>query len=184
MSPSEAAALRVVIAEDAMLLREGIASLLAEAGFDVVGRAGDAESLLSAVRRERPDVALVDIRMPPTHTDEGLRAAREIRQRYPGTGVLVLSQHVEPALALELLGESAEGLGYLLKDRLADVDELASAVRRIARGGTALDPAVVSQLVGRRRVRDPLDALSPRERQVLELIAEGRSNRAIGPGWW
>src|SRR2546429_8180294 len=127
----------------------------------------------------KPDVALVDIRMPPTQTDEGLRAAKEIRERWPETGVLVLSQYVEPAYAVELLGENAEGVGYLLKDRVSDVDEFAAAVRRVGEGGSALDPAVVSQLVGRRRRDDPLDELTPREREVLELMAEGRSNQAI-----
>jgi DNA-binding NarL/FixJ family response regulator len=127
----------------------------------------------------KPDVALIDIRMPPTQTDEGLRAAQEIRERWPDCGVLVLSQYVEPAYAMELLGENAEGVGYLLKDRVSDVDEFAAAVRRVAEGGSALDPAVVSQLVGRRRRDDPLEELTPRERQVLELMAEGRSNQAI-----
>src|SRR5437016_13405164 len=128
----------------------------------------------------KPDVALVDIRMPPTQSDEGLRAAKEIRERFPDTGVLVLSQYVEPGYAMELLGENAEGVGYLLKDRVADVGEFVAAVRRVAEGGSALDPAVVSQLVGRRRRDDPLGELTPREREVLELMAEGRSNQAIG----
>jgi DNA-binding NarL/FixJ family response regulator len=172
--------MRVVLADDSVLLREGIAALLAGAGFEVVGQAGDAEQLLLKVRSYAPDVAVVDIRMPPTHTDEGLRAAREIRERFPGTGVLVLSQYVEAEYALDLLSESAEGVGYLLKDRVSDVAEFAAAVRRVGEGGSALDPAVVQQLVGRRRADDPLAQLTPREREVLELMAEGRSNQAIG----
>jgi DNA-binding NarL/FixJ family response regulator len=176
---AEKAPLRVVLAEDSVLLREGIARLLEEFGFEVVGQAGDADELLLKVRSYSPDVALVDIRMPPTHTDEGLRAAKEIRAKHPQTGVLVLSQYVEPGYAMELLSESAEGVGYLLKDRISDVDEFRAAVRRVAEGGSALDPAVVSQLVGRRRRDDPLGDLTPREREVLELMAEGRSNHAI-----
>jgi DNA-binding NarL/FixJ family response regulator len=172
--------MRVVLADDSVLLREGIARLLADAGFDVVGQAGTADELMLKVRSYGPDVAIVDIRMPPTHTDEGLRAAREIRERHPATGVLVLSQYVEAEYALDLLAESAEGVGYLLKDRVADVGEFAAAVRRVGEGGSALDPTVVSQLVGRRRKDDPLGDLSPREREVLELMAEGRSNAAIG----
>jgi DNA-binding NarL/FixJ family response regulator len=170
---------RVVLADDSVLLREGIARLLEEAGFEVVGQAGDPDGLMLKVRSYSPDVAIVDIRMPPTHTDEGLRAAREIRERYPATGVLVLSQYVEPDYALDLLSQSAEGVGYLLKDRVSDVGEFAAAVRRVGEGGSALDPTVVSQLVGRRRADDPLADLSPREREVLELMAEGRSNQAI-----
>jgi DNA-binding NarL/FixJ family response regulator len=170
---------RVVLADDSVLLREGIARLLEDAGFEVVAQSGTAEDLLRHVGMHKPDVALVDIRMPPTQTDEGLRAAQQIRERWPATGVLVLSQYVEPAYALELLGENAEGVGYLLKDRVSDVDEFAAAVRRVGEGGSALDPAVVSQLVGRRRRDDPLDELTPREREVLELMAEGRSNQAI-----
>jgi DNA-binding NarL/FixJ family response regulator/class 3 adenylate cyclase len=172
--------LRVVLADDAVLLREGIARLLTEAGCEVVGQSGNAEDLLLKVRSYAPDVAVVDIRMPPTHTDEGLRAAQEIRANHPGVGVLVLSQHVEPAYAMELLAENAEGVGYLLKDRVSDIDEFAAAVRRVAEGGSALDPALVTQLVGRRRKSDPIDELTPREREVLELMAEGRSNQAIG----
>jgi DNA-binding NarL/FixJ family response regulator/class 3 adenylate cyclase len=172
--------LKVVLADDAVLLREGIARLLAEAGLEVVGQAGTADELMLKVRSYSPDVAVVDIRMPPTQTDEGLRAAQEIRATYPDVGVLVLSQYVEPAYAMELLAESAEGVGYLLKDRVADVEEFAAAVRRVAQGGSALDPALVTQLVGRRREHDPLDDLTPREREVLELMAEGRSNQAIG----
>lgn len=171
--------MKVVIADDSVLLREGIARLLTDAGFEIVGQAGNADELLLRVRSYSPDVAIVDIRMPPTQTDEGLQAAREIRERFPGTGVLVLSQYVEPAYALELLQESAEGVGYLLKDRVSDVAEFAAAVRRVGEGGSALDPTVVSQLVGRRRQDDPLGQLTPREREVLGLMAEGRSNQGI-----
>jgi len=170
---------RIVIAEDAVLLREGIAVLLENAGCEVVGQAGNADELLLKVRSWKPDVAIVDVRMPPTHSDEGLRAAQEIRQHHPGVGVLVLSQYVEPAYVVELIAENAEGVGYLLKDRVNDVDEFVAAVRRVADGGTAFDPQVVSRLVGRRQQEGVLDALSDRERQVLELMAEGRSNQAI-----
>jgi DNA-binding NarL/FixJ family response regulator/class 3 adenylate cyclase len=172
--------LRVALAEDGVLLREGIARLLTDAGFDVVGQSGTAEDLLLKVRSYSPHVAVVDIRMPPTQTDEGLRAAQEIRAKHPDVGVLVLSQHVEPTYAMELLADNAEGVGYLLKDRVADVDEFLAAVRRVAEGGSALDPSLVTELVGRRRERDPVDDLTPREREVLELMAEGRSNQAIG----
>ncbi|MEJ7567553.1 MAG: response regulator [Gaiellaceae bacterium] len=172
-------ALRVVLADDSVLLREGIARLLTEAGFEIAAQSGTGDDLLRHVAMHRPDVAIVDIRMPPTHTDEGLRAAQEIRERHPGVGVLVLSQYVEPGYALELLSESAEGVGYLLKDRVSDVDEFTTAVRRVAEGGSALDPAVVNQLVGRKRQHDPIGELTPREREVLELMAEGRSNQAI-----
>jgi DNA-binding NarL/FixJ family response regulator/class 3 adenylate cyclase len=171
--------MRVVLADDSVLLREGIARLLEDAGFEVVAQGGTAEDLLRHVGLHKPDIALVDIRMPPTQTDEGLRAAKQIRERWPDCGVLVLSQYVEPAYAMELLGENAEGVGYLLKDRVSDVEEFAAAVRRVGEGGSALDPAVVSQLVGRRRTDDPLEDLTPREREVLELMAEGRSNQAI-----
>ena len=171
--------MKIVIADDSVLLREGIARLLEDAGFEVVGQAGNADELLLKVRSYSPEVAIVDIRMPPTQTDEGLQAAQQIRERWPETGVLVLSQYVEPAYAMELLGENAEGVGYLLKDRVSDVDEFAAAVRRVGEGGSALDPAVVSQLVGRRRRDDPLEELTPREREVLGLMAEGRSNQAI-----
>jgi DNA-binding NarL/FixJ family response regulator len=170
---------RVVIAEDSVLLREGVARILADAGFEVVGQAGTADELMLKVRSYSPDVAIVDIRMPPTHTDEGLQAAHEIREKHPGIGVLVLSQYIEPAYAMELLAESAEGVGYLLKDRISDVDEFSDAVRRVADGGSALDPEIVSQLVGRRRGDDPLGELTPREREVLGLMAEGRSNQGI-----
>jgi DNA-binding NarL/FixJ family response regulator len=170
---------RVVLAEDSVLLREGLARLLEDAGFDVVGRCEDADDLLRRVGAHRPDVAVVDIRLPPTHTDEGFRAAQTIRDEHPGTAVLVLSQYVELNLAMELLADSAEGTGYLLKDRVADVREFSAAVRRVAGGGTAIDPTIVSQLLGRRRADDPLDRLTPREREVLELMAEGCSNQAI-----
>jgi DNA-binding NarL/FixJ family response regulator/class 3 adenylate cyclase len=173
-------ALRAVGAEYSALGRDGRARLLAEADIEVVGQARDADELMLKVRSYRPDVAIVDIRMPPTQTDEGIRAAREIRERHPETGVLVLSQHVAHTYAVELLSESAEGLGYLLKDRVADVEEFTAAVRRVAEGGSALDPLVVAELVGRTRGNDPLQRLSPREREVLELMAEGRSNHAIG----
>jgi DNA-binding NarL/FixJ family response regulator/class 3 adenylate cyclase len=173
------AALKLVLADDSVLLREGLARLLEDAGFDVVAQSGNGEDLLRHVAMHKPDVAITDIRMPPTQTDEGLRAAQQIRERHPGVGVLVLSQYVEPAYAMELLGESAEGVGYLLKDRVSDLEEFVAAVRRVAEGGSALDPAVVDQLVGRRRRDDPLEELTPREREVLELMAEGRSNQAV-----
>jgi DNA-binding NarL/FixJ family response regulator/class 3 adenylate cyclase len=178
-SASNATRMRVVVAEDSVLLREGIARLLEDAGFEVVGQAGTAEELMLKVRSYKPEVAIVDIRMPPTQTDEGLRAAKEIREQHPETSVLVLSQYLEPAYALELLSESAEGVGYLLKDRVADIPEFVAAVKRVGEGGSALDPSVVSQLVGRRRRDDPIDQLTPREREVLELMAEGLSNAAI-----
>jgi DNA-binding NarL/FixJ family response regulator len=173
------APIRVVLADDSVLLREGVASLLTDAGFEIVGQAGTAEELLLKVRSYSPDVAIVDIRMPPTHTDEGLHAAQEIRERHPDVGVLVLSQYVESGYALELLQGNAEGVGYLLKDRVSDVREFAAAVKRVAEGGSALDPEVVSRLVGSRRGDDPLSQLTAREREVLELIAEGRSNQGI-----
>ena len=172
--------MRVVIADDSVLLREGVSRLLAEAGFEVVGQAGDVDELLREVAEKEPDVAIVDIRMPPTHTDEGLRAARELRRRHPLLGVLVLSQYVRPSYAFELLADDARGVGYLLKDRVSDLRELSDAVRRVGERGSVLDPSVVSQLVGRRRQgHDPIDDLTERERQVLALMAEGRSNRAI-----
>jgi DNA-binding NarL/FixJ family response regulator len=172
---------RVVVADDAVILREGLARLLTEAGFDVVGLAADAEELLDQVDRSRPDVAIVDIRMPPSHTDEGLRAARAIRGRWPEIGILVLSQHVHVGYALELLSAGTDGVGYLLKERVTDLDELAASVRRVAARGSVLDPAVVGELVGRRRAGDdPVARLTAREREVLGLMAEGRSNKAIG----
>jgi DNA-binding NarL/FixJ family response regulator len=171
---------RVVIADDSLLLREGVSRLLVEAGFDVVGQASDAEELLREVAEKEPDVAIVDIRMPPTHTDEGLQAARQLRRRYPALGVIVLSQYVRPSYAFELLADDARGVGYLLKDRLSDLHDLSDAVERVGKGGSVLDPSVVAQLVGRRRQgHDPIDDLSEREREVLALMAEGRSNRAI-----
>jgi DNA-binding NarL/FixJ family response regulator len=169
---------RVVIAEDSVLLREGLARLLDEAGFDVVDAVADGEQLLRSVGDRRPDVVVADVRMPPTHRDEGLRAALVIRQRWPETAVLVLSQYVEERYATELLAGDTRGVGYLLKDRVADVEEFTEALRRVGRGGTALDPEVVSQLLARGR-RRPLDALTPREQDVLKLMAEGRSNGAI-----
>jgi DNA-binding NarL/FixJ family response regulator len=171
--------MRVVVADDSVLLREGVVRLLEEAGFEVVGQAGDAEELLRKVNGHKPDLAVVDVRMPPTHTDEGLRAAVEIRERFPGTNVLVLSQIVEPSSALELLAGDAAGLGYLLKDRVADLDRFTEAVRRVGEGGSALDPEVVSLLLGRKRREDPLEQLTPRETEVLQLMAEGASNNAI-----
>jgi DNA-binding NarL/FixJ family response regulator len=170
---------RVIIAEDSVLLREGLARLLGDAGFEVVGQCGDADELLLKVRSYPPDVAIVDIRLPPTHNDEGLRAALEIRASHPEVGVLVLSQYVEVGLALKLLQESAEGVGYLLKDRISDVKDFVAAVRRVADGGSALDPTIVSTLLSRRRSDDPLAELTPREREVLELMASGSSNQGI-----
>jgi DNA-binding NarL/FixJ family response regulator len=171
--------MRIVVAEDSVLLREGIVRLLEDAGFEVVGQAGDADDLVRKVSAHKPDVAVVDIRMPPTETDDGLRAALEIRRKLPSTGVLVLSQYVEEGYALELVADSAEGTGYLLKDRVADVDGFVDAVRRVGQGGSALDPEVVAILLGRRRRDDPLKELTQREREVLALMAEGRSNQAI-----
>jgi DNA-binding NarL/FixJ family response regulator len=176
---SDERSVRVVIAEDSILLREGIARILGETGFEVVGQSSNADDLLLKVRSYRPDVVIVDIRMPPTHTEEGLRAAKTIREQHPQVGVLVLSQYVEPTYAMELIADDAQGVGYLLKDRVSDVGEFVSAVQRVADGGSALDPAIVTQLVGRRRRDDPISSLTPREREVLELMAEGRSNQAI-----
>ena len=172
-------AMRVVVAEDSVLLRAGVVHLLEAAGFDVVGQAGDADELLEQVRMHRPDVAVTDIRMPPDHTDEGLRAARTIRSELPGTGVLVLSQYAEEAYAVDLLGESAEGVGYLLKDRVADPRGFADSVRQVGQGGSALDPEVVAQMLSRPRESSPLESLSARQREVLAMMAEGHSNRAI-----
>ena len=168
-----------MVADDSVLLREGVVRLLEDAGMEVVGQAGDAEELVRKVRAHKPDVAVVDVRMPPSNTDDGLRAAQEIRAELPGTAVLVLSQYVEEGYAMELLADDAEGVGYLLKDRVAEVDRFIDAVRRVSDGGSALDPEVVSQLLGRRRREDPLAELTPREREVLELMAEGRTNQAI-----
>ena len=169
--------MRVVIAEDAVLLREGLARLLVDGGFEVVATVEDAMGLVTAVERERPDVCIVDVRMPPTHTDEGIRAAIEIRARWPGTAVLVLSQYVEERYATELLSGDTRGVGYLLKDRVADVHDFLDALRRLADGGTALDPEVVAQLLA--RSRRPHDQLTPREGEVLALMAEGLSNAGI-----
>ncbi|MFI5040386.1 MAG: LuxR C-terminal-related transcriptional regulator [Acidimicrobiales bacterium] len=172
--------LRVVLADDSLLLREGVARLLTDAGFAVVGQAGTATELAELVREHRPDVAIVDIRMPPTYTDEGLRAAEAIRAAYgTAVGILVLSQYVETSFALRLVADGAGGVGYLLKDRIEDLEDFADAIRRIARGGSVIDPEVVAQLVRRRRVKAPIDDLTDREREVLALMAEGRSNQAI-----
>jgi DNA-binding NarL/FixJ family response regulator len=170
---------RAVIADDSVLLREGIARLLAEDDIEVVAGVGDADALLGAVETRKPDLAVIDVRMPPGHRDEGLRAAIEIRRRWPGVALLVLSQFVEERYATELLAGDTEGIGYLLKDRVADVAEFIEAVRRVAAGGTALDPEVVRQLLARSRRSDPLARLTAREREVLALMAEGRSNSAI-----
>ena len=171
--------MRVAIAEDGVLLREGLVQLLAARGFDVVGSCDSAERLLMLVRSYSPDVVIVDIRLPPTHSDEGLRAALEIRAQHPSVGVLVLSQYVELGLAMKLLADSAEGVGYLLKNRINDVTDFLAAVRRVAAGGSALDPTIVSTLLSKRRDDDPLAALTPREREILVLMAEGRSNQGI-----
>ena len=171
--------MRVVIAEDSVLLREGLARLLEDAGFDVVAQCENADDLLLKVRSFSPDVAIVDIRMPPTHSDEGLIAAQAIKEQHPSMGVLVLSQYVEVGLALKLLAESAEGVGYLLKDRISDVPDFVAAVRRVAGGGSALDPTIVSTMLARQRPDDPISSLTPREREVLELMAGGSSNQGI-----
>jgi DNA-binding NarL/FixJ family response regulator len=170
---------RVALAEDSVLLREGVARLLSDEGFDVVAQCGDADELLRVVHEHRPDVVIVDIRLPPTHNDEGLRAALEIRASHPAIGVLVLSQYVELGLAMKLLADSAAGVGYLLKDRISDVDGFVAALRRVAAGGSALDPIIVSTLLSRRRTDSPLGDLTPREREVLELMALGSSNQGI-----
>ena len=171
--------MRVAIAEDSVLLREGVARLLDDAGFEVVAKCGDAKDLMLKVRSYQLDIVIVDIRLPPTHSDEGLQAALEIRANHPDVSVLVLSQYVELGLALKLLSDSAESVGYLLKDRISDVDDFVGAVRRVANGGSAVDPNIVSTLLSRQRDDDPLEELTPREREVLELMAEGRSNNAI-----
>jgi DNA-binding NarL/FixJ family response regulator len=171
--------MRVVVADDSVLMREGIVRLLEESDFEVVAQAGDADDLMRKVRAHKPDVAVVDIRMPPTNTDDGLRAALELRSELPDTGVLVLSQYVEEGYAVDLLAEGGAGVGYLLKDRVADVALFVDAVRRVADGGSALDPEVVAHMLRRKRADDPLEELTPREREVLGLMAEGRSNRAV-----
>lgn len=171
--------MRVVIAEDLALLRDGLTRLLRDNGFDVVAAVTDGDALVRAVLLERPDVAIVDIRLPPTFRDEGLRAALTLRERAPETAVLIVSQYVEQAYAAELLADGRGGVGYLLKDRIMDVDDFVDAVRRVASGGTALDPEVVAQLFARRQIEGPLGRLTPRETEVLSLMAEGRSNAAI-----
>jgi DNA-binding NarL/FixJ family response regulator len=170
---------RVIVAEDDVLLREGIARILADAGFEVVSQAGDAEAFLRKALAHHPDVAVIDIQMPPGHGDDGLRAALKLRQRLPQTGVLVLSQHYDDQYALDLVGEGAEGIGYLLKERVGDVQVFTDAVARVAAGGTALDPEVIRRMLGRRRHSGPLDSLTPRERDVLAQLAEGKSNQGI-----
>ena len=176
--------MRVVIADDAPLVREGVARLLTENGLNVVDQVGDADALLRSVRDLCPEIALVDIRMPPTHTDEGLRAAREIRSRYPVTAVLVLSQHLEPDYALQLIEAKPERVGYLLKERVGRIEQLLDAVQRVAAGECVVDRAVVDELLTRRRRTDPLDALTSREREILALMAEGRSNQGISRALW
>jgi DNA-binding NarL/FixJ family response regulator len=176
--------MRVVIADDALLIREGVAHLLMENGVEVVDQVGEAESLLASVRALRPDVALVDIRMPPTHTDEGLRAARDIRSRFPETAVVVLTQHLEPDYALQLVQEKPEKVGYLMKERVGRAQQLLDAMQRVAAGECVVDRAVVDELLARRRRVDPIDELTPREREVLALMAEGRSNQGISRTLW
>jgi DNA-binding NarL/FixJ family response regulator len=171
--------MRVVLADDSILLREGVARLLAEAGLDVVAQAGDADDLLRRALAHRPDVVIADVQMPPEGTDDGLRAALELRRQRPDTGILVLSQFYEEQYALDLIGDRAEGVGYLLKERVGDVEAFIDSVRRVAAGGSALDPEIVARMLGRRRAGGPLDALSPRERDVLAAMAEGKSNRGI-----
>ncbi len=171
--------MRVVIADDNLLVRRGIVALLEEAGIEVTGEAGEVDGLLEAVGADPPDVAIVDIRMPPTHTDEGLRAAQAIRERHPGVGIVVLSQHVETGVAARVLAEHPAGLGYLLKDRVTDVAEFVTTLRNVARGGTALDPQVISRLLASGRDDGPLSGLTAREKEVLQLLAEGQSNPAI-----
>jgi DNA-binding NarL/FixJ family response regulator len=176
--------MRVVIADDAPLIREGVARLLTENGVEVVDQVGDADAAVASVRDLRPDVALVDIRMPPTHTDEGLRAAREIRSRYPGTSVLVLSQHLEPDYALQLVAQRPERVGYLMKERVGRIEQLLDAVQRVAAGECVIDRAVVDELLARRRRVDPIEELTSREREILALMAEGRSNQGICRTLW
>ncbi|HOT79329.1 MAG TPA: response regulator transcription factor [Microthrixaceae bacterium] len=171
--------MRIVIAEDSVLLRAGLTRFLTEGGEEIVAAVGDAVALVEAVERHRPDLAVVDVRMPPTHTDDGLRAALEIRRRWPAVGILVLSQYVEERYASELLAGDTGGIGYLLKDRIADVGDFLDAVRRVGSGGAVLDPEVVAQILARSRRHDPIATLTPREREVLSLMAEGRSNGAI-----
>jgi DNA-binding NarL/FixJ family response regulator len=171
--------MRVVIGEDDVLLREGVARLLTDAGCEVVARAGDADDLLRKALAHRPDVVVVDVQMPPRHEDDGLRAAMTLREKLPDTGVLVLSQFYEESYALDLIGDRAQGVGYLLKERVADVSVFVDAVERVAAGGSALDPEIVSRMLGRRRSRGPLEDLTPREREVLAAMAEGKSNRGI-----
>ena len=171
--------MRVALAEDSVLLREGIARLLSDEGFEVVAQCGDADELLRKLSAAQPEVVILDIRLPPTHTDEGLRAALEIRERHPDVGVLVLSQYVEVGLAMRLLSDSAEGAGYLLKDRITEASAFVEAVRRVADGGSAVDPIIVSTLLSKRRQDDPIESLTPREREVLELMATGSSNQGI-----
>ena len=179
VTPPSVAPLSVAIAEDSVLLREGLTRILSDAGLDVVAAYDNADALLMRVRSLPPDIVIVDIRLPPTHSDEGMRAALEIRERYPEVDVLVLSQYVELGLAMQLLSESAEKVGYLLKDRISDVSDFVDAVRRVANGGSAIDPKIVSTLLQRRRSDDPLARLTPREREVLELMASGTSNQGI-----
>ncbi len=176
--------MRVVIADDAPLIREGVARLLMENGVEVVDQVGDADAVVTSIRDLRPDVALVDIRMPPTHTDEGLRAAREIRSRYPGTAVLVLSQHLEPDYALQLIEEKPERVGYLMKERVGRIEQLLDAVQRVAAGECVVDRAIVDELLAHRRRVDPIDELTSREREILALMAEGRSNQGISRTLW
>ena len=176
--------MRVVVADDAVLVREGVVRLLADNGVEVVAEVGDADALLASVRTECPDVALVDIRMPPTHTDEGVRAARAIRERHPDTAVLVLSQYLEPDYALQLVEEKPERLGYLLKERVGRIGQLLDALERLAAGECVVDRAVVDELLTHRRREDPLEELTPREREILALMAEGRSNQGICRALW
>jgi DNA-binding NarL/FixJ family response regulator len=179
MTDPQPAPIRVALADDAVLLREALGAALTASGFDVVGQAADATGLLALVERERPDVAVIDVRMPPTHTTEGLEAASEIRARHPGIAVLMLSQYVETRYAVDLLRDDPSGIGYLLKERVTRLADLAEAVRRVAAGGSVIDPEVVARLLGRRRRHSPLDELTRREREILGLMAEGRSNQAI-----